>query len=175
MTYTFEPKQKYAKAYGSNLRISTKKAVVLSRVMRGKKLSSARRLLDGLLNEARTLDGKYYTKTAKNVLMLLKSCEKNAESMNMNIGNLFVHVSASQGSNLRRRRRKSAFGSSMKTTNLEIFLVERGTSPDVTSKKDRKETGSVKVDKTKKPIDTQKHDSRAEKVKKHIAEETRKV
>src|SRR3989344_6014738 len=118
MAYTFKPTEKHAKAYGNNLRISAKKSVILSRVIRGKKLSTAKRLLSDLAEGKRTLDGKYYTKTVKEMIRLLNSCEKNAESMNLNAGSLFVHASASKGSNLRRRRRKGNFGSKMKTSNV---------------------------------------------------------
>jgi len=58
--------------------------------------------------------------------MLLKSCEKNADSLNLNKERLFVHASAHKGSIMRRRRRRSGFGSRMKMTNLEIILIERG-------------------------------------------------
>jgi len=57
---------------------------------------------------------------------LLHSCEKNADSIGLEKGRLFVHVSAQRGQNFRRRRRKSGFGTKMKSTNLEIMLIERG-------------------------------------------------
>lgn len=125
MDYTFIPEKKHAKANGDNLRISRKKSVKLSRFIRGKKLNVVKRFLNDILAEKRDLDGKYYTKTAKEFLKLLNSCEKNAENLGLDKGKLFVHSSAHQGWNFRRRRRKAGFGSKMKSTNLEIMLIER--------------------------------------------------
>ena len=58
MSYTISPKEKHSKACGS-LRISTKASVKLCSVIRGKKLSVAKRLMDDLLAEKRSLGGKY--------------------------------------------------------------------------------------------------------------------
>jgi len=128
MPYTFEPGQPHAKAFGNNLRISAKTAQTLCRVLRKKKLSVAKRLLQDLVAGQRSLDGMYYTKAAQGMLDLLESCESNAKSRGLDAGKLFVHASATRGSNLRRARRKSGFGSRMKSTNLEIMLIERGSA-----------------------------------------------
>ena len=125
MPYTTVPEKKHAKAYGNNLRISTKSSVKLSKFIRGKKLKVVKRFLDGLVAEKRDLDGKYYTKTAEEFINMLNSCEKNAINIGLDKEKLFVHASAHLGSNFRRRRRKSGFGSKMKTTNLEVMLIER--------------------------------------------------
>ncbi|MBI2971970.1 MAG: hypothetical protein HYY37_06120 [Candidatus Aenigmarchaeota archaeon] len=126
MPYTFSPEQKHAKAYGSNLRISRKSAVLLCRAISRKPLTRAKRLLGDLRDGKRNLKGKYYTKTAGEMLLLLDSCEKNAESIELDAGRLMVHASAHQGAIMRRRRRKGAFGSRMKNTNVEIILIEKG-------------------------------------------------
>jgi ribosomal protein L22 len=126
MTYTFVPKENFAKASSSNMRISTKAAVKLCKVIRGKKLDVAKRLLFDLANEKRDLDGKHYTKTAKGILALMESCEKNATFAGLDSGRMFVHASAHMGNIIRRRRRKSGYGSRMKSTNLEIMLIEKG-------------------------------------------------
>jgi len=149
MPYTFEPNEKYAKAYGNNLRISAKKATLICRVIRGKKLKTAKRLLNDLSIETRALDGKHYTKTVRDILILLNSCEKNAENINLNTGNLFVHASASKGSAMRRRRRKSDFGSAMKSANIEIYLVERGSAKVEEKKSEKKKPETKKEDKQK--------------------------
>jgi len=142
MGYTFEPNRRYAKAFGSNLRISRKNAVLICRVIRKKKLKVAKRLLEDLVAKRRDLDGRYYSKTVPEILNLLKSCEKNADFQNLSKENLFVHASAHHGSIARRRRRKSGFGSRMKMTNVEIFLIERGklSIPDPAKKKERAKT-----------------------------------
>ncbi len=151
--YTFQPKEKYAKALGRNLRISTKNATILCRAIRKKPLTRARRLLEDLAAERRVLGKKHYTKTAEEMLQLLQSCEKNADSLNLDKGRLIVHASAHMGTIMRRRRRKAAFGSRMKSTNLEIMLIERG--------KEGKKKADVKVVRSKKDL---------EKVVKEVAE-----
>ncbi len=126
MPYTFVPKHRYAKAYGNNMKISAKSAATICRVIRNKPLTRVKRLLNDLVVEKRSLEGKYYTKTVDKILSLLNSCEKNAEFMGLETERLFVHASAHKGTNFKRKRRKAAFGSKMKTTNLEIMLIERG-------------------------------------------------
>jgi ribosomal protein L22 len=125
MTYTIKPEQRCAKAYGRNIRASTKALIRICKFIRGKKLNVVKRLLNDLLNEKRSIDGKYYTKSADELSRLLHSCEKNAVHMGLDVGRLFVHASAHKGAIFRRRRRKSKFGSRMKNTNLEVVLIER--------------------------------------------------
>ena len=126
MGYTFEPKQPHAKALAINVRISTKNAKVVCRVLRKKKLTVVRRLLQGLQDKTRDLDGKYYSHATDAMLILLNSCEKNADHKGLDRGKLFVHFSASEGTHVRRSRRKGSFGSLLKMTNLECILEERG-------------------------------------------------
>ncbi|MFH0832682.1 MAG: uL22 family ribosomal protein [Candidatus Aenigmatarchaeota archaeon] len=156
MSYTFEPKDKHAKACGNNMRISRKAAVKICRVIRNKPLTRARRLLDDLIAKKRDLRGKYYTSAVNEIKMLLDSCEKNAVAKNLDSGKLMVHASAHQGGIFRRRRRKAAFGSRMKSANVEIMLIEKG-----------KEKKLAKVKTIKKMEDL-------EKIKKELAEAIKK-
>lgn len=126
MPYTFEPKQKFAKVYGRNVNVSTKSSVLICRVIRNKPLVRAKRLLEDLANRRRSLDGKYYSKTVREIRSVINSCEKNAEFLGLDNDRLFVHASAHMGTIMRRRRRKASFGSRIKSTNIEIMLVERG-------------------------------------------------
>ncbi len=126
MPYTFIPEQSHAKTYGHNLRVSKKSAVIVCAAIRNKPVKRAKRLLVDLKERKRNLKGKYYSKTVDAILRLVESCEKNAESLGLDAGRLFVHASAHQGLMLRRRRRKAAFGSQLKATNVEIMLIERG-------------------------------------------------
>lgn len=135
MPYTFKPEKKFAKAFGRNLRISTKTATKLCRVIRGKTLKRAKHMLDDLLNRKRSLEGKYHTKTVKQIKQMLESCEKNAEFLGLDSERLFVYASAHMGTIMHRRRRKAAFGSRMKSTNLEIMLEERGKQLKISKKK----------------------------------------
>jgi len=134
MPYTFIPKENHAKAFGRNLKISSKNAAIICRVIRGKKLKVVKRLLNDLIDKKRSLGGKYYTNAAKEIKKLLESCEKNAEFLGLDTNSLFVHASATHGTIVRRRRRKAAFGSRMKMTNVEIILIEK------TKKKDQKKS-----------------------------------
>jgi len=69
------------------------------------------------------------------MLLLIESCEKNAEFLGLDKGRLMVRASAHLGTMLKRRRRKAKFGSRMKATNLEIMLIESG----------RKKAGIIRV------------------------------
>lgn len=142
MKYTFTPKEKFAKLCATNRRISTKSAVKLCSVIRKKTLTRAKRLLNDLSLEKRSLDGKHYTKTAKEILSLLEGCQKNAEFLGLDTGRLMVHASAHKGQRFRRRRRKAAYGSLLKATNVEIMLIERG--------KEKKRKKSEKKEATRK-------------------------
>ena len=147
MKQTFEPKHNYAKAFGSDMKISMKASMILCDVIRNKPLTRAKRLLEDLVAERRSLRGKYYTKAAKGILALLNSCEKNADFKGLDAGRLFVHASAHKGTRIQRRRRKGAFGTIMKSTNMEIMLVERGKQPkDSVSKKKIKEQLTKKTE-----------------------------
>ena len=148
MAYTFIPKEKHAKAYGNNMRISYKKASFLCKVIKKKPLTRAKRLLQDMIAQTRSLDGKYYTKTAKEMLMLLNSCEKNAEAQGLDTDYLMVHASAHKGTHFRRRRRKQNFGPSMKTANVEVVLIER-VPHDVVHKRELKHKEEHKKHDTK--------------------------
>ena len=125
MGYTFEPKEPHARAYGNNLDISTKNAQKICRVIRGKRLSTAKKILDGLITQKKSIDGKYYTKAANAILSLLRSAEKNADFRGLDIDSLHVHISASRGVIRYRGRRKADFGRRMKFTNVEVILIEK--------------------------------------------------
>ena len=155
MGYTFASKHPAARVYVENARISTKNAAIVCAVIRRKPLNRVLRLLTDLEAERRSLGGKYYSNAVREIKMLIESCAKNAEFLNLESERLMVHASAHQGSSLHRRRRKSAFGSLMKTTNIEIMLMESGKLPkSVKGQKDKKkgaEKGEKKQEKTAKP------------------------
>jgi len=141
MGQTFEPKHRYAKAFGVNMKISAKNAAIVCKVIRNKPLNRARRLLADLDAGTRSLDGKYYSNATHAILSLLDSCVKNAEFKGLDVERLFVHASATHGTNIQRRRRKGAFGSQMKTTSMEMLLIERGKAKKTAVKKEKqKET-----------------------------------
>ena len=147
MPYTFKPKEPHAKAWAW-LNVSLKDAKVICRVIRKKKLSQVKRLLDDLLAQRRSLEGRYYTKTVRGVKKILENCEKNAEYLGLDKDRLFVYASAHKGPTLWRPRRKADFGNIMKSTNVEIILVEKGKKKD--SRKSEKKEKPVKESKTEK-------------------------
>lgn len=165
MTYTYKPEQRFAKASGSNMNISTKDAAKICKVIRGKKLTQVKRLLNDLLSEKRSLNGKYYTKAVNEIKTLLGGCEKNAEFRGLNMDLLFVHASAHQGSVIRRRRRKAAFGSRLKSTNLEIMLIEKGKIKQAKKKekpkKDEEKKTKARFDAKEKPTEPEKKEENA--------------
>ncbi len=116
--------------------------MILCRLIRGKKLSQVKRLLEDLESRRRAVEGKYYTKAVSEFIKLLNSCEKNAESAGLDIERMFVHASASRGTIFRRRRRRAKFGNAMKNTHVEMILIEHG--------KEKKEKEPVKQAKPKK-------------------------
>lgn len=133
--YTVQPDHKFAKASGRNVRVSQKNSVIICKVIRKKPLNRAKRLLEDLKSGKRSLGGKYYSNAVEEILHLVNSCEKNAESIGLDKQKLFVHASASMGAIMRRRRRKGGFGSRMKSTNLEVMLIEKGKEKKKAEKK----------------------------------------
>ncbi len=70
---TFVPKHNYARAFGTGMRISQKSASLVCRAIKNKPLTRAKRLLEDLKAERRSLEGKYYSKAVKAMLSLLNS------------------------------------------------------------------------------------------------------
>ena len=155
MPYTFVPKEKHAKAY-IMYPISTKSAMVVCNAVKKKPLVRARRLLEDLHEQRRSLQGKYYSKAVEYMIEALKSCEKNAEALGLDSGRLMVHMSAHHGPIMRRKRRKGNWGNLLKRTYIEVMLIE---------------SGKVAVRKTPKTKSEQKNEKEA----KHETHEKQKV
>jgi ribosomal protein L22 len=100
---------------------------VLCDELRGKRLDKAKQLLEDLIAQKRSLNGKYYTKAARTILQVLKDAEANARVKGLGLERLFVkQAKADKGYRLItpksrwRFRRRGA-----KVTHLEIILEER--------------------------------------------------
>jgi large subunit ribosomal protein L22 len=119
-----DPK-KSVKVYGRGLRISGKSSALICKKISGMSLENAKRLLSGLVSEKRSLDGKYYTNTSKEMLSLLKSAESNAENKGLDTSRLRVHASSHKGFTFMRPRRLKMRRTKRKVTNLQVVLVER--------------------------------------------------
>jgi large subunit ribosomal protein L22 len=126
MPYTYNPNpNKSAQSYGRALRISTKGSVVVCRAVSGMRLEKGKALLQDLLDQKRSLSGKYYTNVAKQILNIIKSAESNAESKGLDTDRLHIHVSAHQGFTFYRPRGWKRRREQRKVTNLQIVLEVR--------------------------------------------------
>ncbi len=120
--YAYEPKGKHAKASGSMVRISPLHSVVLCRKISGMNATKAKALLENLVSHKAALRGKFYDKTAQQILYHLKQAESNAEFQGLDTGRLIVHASASKGFSFARPRRTSFRHRQVKSTNLQVVL-----------------------------------------------------
>ena len=126
LKYAFNPKKEVSsKAYGSSFNISTKNSVIVCKALNGMNLSKGKILLENLLSEKESMDGKYYTNAAKEILPLLKSAESNAEFKGLDTDKLIIHASAHQGFTFHRNRRFKMRGDKKKVTNIQLVLVQR--------------------------------------------------
>ncbi len=126
LRYAFNPKkEKSARVYGRSLRISRKSSVILCSRITGKGLLKGRRLLSDLVAQKRSLNGKYYTNTAKEILDLLSSAQANAEAKGLDPEKLSIHASAHDGFSFWRNRRFKVRRQKRKVCNLQVVLMER--------------------------------------------------
>ncbi|MDI9619889.1 MAG: 50S ribosomal protein L22 [Candidatus Nezhaarchaeota archaeon] len=122
---------KMAKAAGRDLRISWKKAVEVCRFIKGKRLSQAKELLEGVLKNEVIIpftrfrrkrahhggisgypSGGYPVRVVKEVLKVLRNVEANAENKGLDVEKLvIVHAAAHKGS-LMKKYVPRAFGRS---------------------------------------------------------------
>jgi ribosomal protein L22 len=118
---------KVAIAKISNARISLKHSLVLCKELKGKKLEKGKKFLENLIAQKVNIDGKYYTKAAKNFLDLLKTGEANAIQKGLNPEKLFIkQITADKG--LRFYRPRSLWHlrrERIKAVNLKLELEER--------------------------------------------------
>ena len=99
MPYTFAPEEKHAKAYGSNLRISPKTGHLICNMIKRKKFNVAKSMLEDMYAGKRSMKGKYYTKTVKEMLDLLASCEKNAQVLGLDMDKVIDVMSGGAAGN----------------------------------------------------------------------------
>ena len=123
--YSMSFKEEHVRLFSHNVNISLKNARIVAGKIRKKSLREAMEYLEKLVKQEESIDGKYYTKTASELLKLLHSLRKNAEFRNMDWENLILYISPKKGTTIHRRRRKSGFGTRMKTCHVEMFAVKR--------------------------------------------------
>ncbi len=143
----------YAKAYGRDLGISTKKSVEICNNIRGKKLTKAEQILEKAITKERPIvmkryirdaahkkgmaTGKYPVKAANSILKILKNAESNAQNKGLSTKDMVVqHVVAHKASTPwrygRQRRRKT------KRTHIEIVLLEKKLPKEAKEKETKK-------------------------------------
>ncbi len=134
-------KEHIATAKGMNLGISRKFAVEIGRFIKGKKLSRAKILLEGVIVQDVAVPftkynfdlghkrgsvgpGRFPVKASKEILYLIKSAEMNAINKNFDIENIYVNnILVGKGSTTNRGGR--ARGRQAKRTHIEIILEEK--------------------------------------------------
>jgi len=118
-------KDKTASA-SSTLRISHKSAAEICKVLNKKKFTEAKDILTEILNQKATLKRKFYTKTSKELLEVLKQLEFNARKKELEPDNMFLFISAHRGPTLHRaRRRWRKFGSRLKSCHIQAILSDK--------------------------------------------------
>ncbi len=126
LKYAYQPKsEKFARAYGRALRISTKSSVMVCRALNDMNLQKGKKLLNNLLIERESLDGKFYQNVSSELLDLLKSAESNAEFKGLDTEKLIIKASAHQGFAFWRPRRFKMRRQRKKITNVQIVLEQR--------------------------------------------------
>ncbi len=117
--------QTSAKSYGA--KISFKKSMELCKPLVGKRVSFVKTFLQNLIDQKESLNGMYYTNTAKDFLTLVKSAEANARQKNMDTEKLFIRIlKADKGYKFVRPKSLAKFrGRKAKITNLQITVEEK--------------------------------------------------
>lgn len=126
LKYSFDPKtEKFSKAYGSSVSISTKNSIQICRKLNGMNISKGKRLLENMMAEKESINGKYYTNAASEISSLIRSAETNAEFKGLDTERLIIHASAHKGFTFFRPRRMKMRRDQKKMTNVQVVLVEK--------------------------------------------------
>ncbi|MBM3303946.1 MAG: 50S ribosomal protein L22 [Candidatus Aenigmarchaeota archaeon] len=117
--------KKSAKVLGRGLPISTKDSVAICRRLSGMNLRKGKEFLLGMLSEKRSIDGRFHTKAALEIMGLLNSAESNAEFKGLNPDNMIISASAHEGYTFYRPRRFKMHGRRKKVTHVQVVLQEK--------------------------------------------------
>lgn len=118
---------KTAVAKFEDAKISTRNSILICRELQGKKLSSAKTLLQDLIDKKRSIGKRYYTSAAEKILEIVENVENNAKEKNLDIDKTFIKIAkADQGTRfLRPRSRFRIRGRTAKQTHITIEVEER--------------------------------------------------
>ncbi|HIH15250.1 MAG: large subunit ribosomal protein L22 [archaeon GW2011_AR17] len=150
-----EDTQHIASARGNNIGISRKFAVEVAGFLRGKNLADAKKKMEDVIalkvavpfkryhmdlghKRGPMGPGRFPAKVAKEVLLLLKSAEMNAQNKGLDIDSLYVsHIVANKGNTQMKAGRQR--GRHAKRTHIEIVLKEKEKKKKVEKKSEPKE------------------------------------
>jgi large subunit ribosomal protein L22 len=138
--YSIKTNEHMAKAVGVLLPISTKHAIEICNMLRGKNLQDAKAFLEDVANMKKPVKfdrfsegaghkhgigpGKYPVKASKEILNLLKLVESNAQQKALETSSLvIIHICAKKGPNTWKYGRQTRV--SMKRTNVEVAVEEK--------------------------------------------------
>ncbi len=122
MSYTFPIKKEEMVCAKTNITSSTKAAHEICNHLNRKKFKRAKRIVSDLVKEKVPVNGKYHTKTAKQLQDFLKGLEFNAISRNFDADEMLLSISTHTGRKLFRSRRKRKFGLRLKNCNVQAVL-----------------------------------------------------
>jgi large subunit ribosomal protein L22 len=118
-------KEKRITMHSRNLRISPKDSAAVCKKISTMNLEKGKSLLENLISKKRSLNGKYYTNTSKELLKIMNTAESNAEFRGLDPSRVFPHVSASRGFTFRTPRRFKLRRKAKKMTNILMTLEQR--------------------------------------------------
>ena len=106
----------------TTMRVSTKACEKICRKLNRKNFAQAKAFCAGLIDQTKSIDGKFHTKSAEHILLFLNSLENNAVHRNISADERKLFISAHQGPKYMRARRKRMFGHFMKVTHVSAVL-----------------------------------------------------
>ena len=178
MPYTFVPKENYARAYREAQKVSRKNLEILCRQVSKRPLSKGKKFLENMANGKIKMDGKTYDNAVLELINIIESCEKNAEHKGLNSEKLFLHASVHTGRHIRRRRRKQGYGNQIKTANVEIMLIEKGSirkDNEEVKKEENIEKEIKKEESTKKEVKKDSKENESKEIDKSNKEEVKET
>lgn len=118
---------KTATASRSIARISLRDAVTIFKNVRKKPVNKVKALLNDLINEKRSIQGKHFTGASKEILRLVEEAEANAESLGLDTEKLFLKEAVANKSftYMLPKSRYSHRGKRAKLCQLKITVEER--------------------------------------------------
>jgi len=123
MKYAITTKEKVRAL--STLPISTINAVEVCKVLNRKRFDEAKKILEKIINKETSINGKYFTKTSKEILKFLNQLENNAKALKLDANSLNLFISAHKGSTMYRGRRDRRHGVRLKSTHVQAVLSDK--------------------------------------------------